>query len=206
MRAEDDESCKNVVTLGVKTKKDLRTKMTDELIVIKDVAKKLDLLGIPYMITGSIAMSLYIVPRMTRDIDLVVEISTQEIKSLIDLFTKDYYISSDSVLDAVTNKRMFNVIHNETLVKVDFIIKKEHAFREVEFERKRKVTIDSTDVWVVSIEDLILSKLMWAKDTRSSMQLQDIGLLLESDCDKNYIKNWAVKLGIDKFLEEARKR
>jgi len=65
--------------------------MTDELVVIKDVAKKLDLLRIPYMITGSIAMSLYIVPRMTRDIDLVVEISTQEIKSLIDLFAKDYY-------------------------------------------------------------------------------------------------------------------
>ena len=50
---------------------------------------------------------------------------------------------------------------------------------------------------------MILSKLNWAKDTHSEMQIRDAANILRNGFDENYIKHWAKELGIEDLLTEA---
>ena len=120
-----------------------------------EVARLLEEAGIPYMVTGSIAANFYTVPRMTRDIDIVVELLEQDIERFIPMFENDYYLEPQTVGEAVRNKGMFNLIHDEYIIKVDFVVRKDTPYRRREFSRRRKVAIDNQALFVVSPEDLI---------------------------------------------------
>jgi hypothetical protein len=110
--------------------------MDEQQEFMKTIAARLDSVGIPYMIKGSMAMSMYSEPRMTRDIDLVVEVAPKDVDTIVGLFADDCYIDRDSVRDAVETRFMFNVIHHEWVVKADFIVKKDSEYRAVEFSRR----------------------------------------------------------------------
>lgn len=99
--------------------------MSDELDVLKSVTAQLEGAGIPYMVTGSMAANFYAVPRMTRDIDLVVELSERDVDRVTRLFQQEYYIDRDMVQRAVRDHAMFNMIHNALVVKVDCVVRKE---------------------------------------------------------------------------------
>ncbi|MBI3630199.1 MAG: hypothetical protein HY217_11610 [Candidatus Rokubacteria bacterium] len=179
--------------------------MTEELEVLKIVAGRLESVGIPYMVTGSIAANYYAVPRMTRDIDLVVELSADDADRLCALFAGDFYVDRDAVRSAVAERRTFNVIHTTLVVKVDFVVRKESEYRREEFRRRRRVTIDGVAIFVVAPEDLIISKLDWARDTRSEVQLADVRNLLAagSDLDREYLARWVTGLGLDALYREV---
>jgi hypothetical protein len=179
----------------------------EQLEFIKQIASRLDSVGIPYMLTGSIAMAIYSTPRMTRDIDLIVEIRKIEVDKIAALFNNDCYIDSQTVRQAVQDQGMFNIIHNDWQIKADFIIRKNEPYRVEEFSRRRGILIEETMISVVAPEDLILSKLLWAKDSLSTIQLQDVKQLLSdvAELDWNYLNKWALSLGIYKRLVEARK-
>lgn len=147
--------------------------MSEELEVLNQVTRRLERAGIAYMITGSTAANFYTVPRMTRDIDIVVELLERDIGRFISLFENDYYLEPETVRAAVKNKGMFNLIHDEYIIKIDFVVRKDTPYRRREFARRKKVAVDDQDLYVVSAEDLILSKLEWAKDSRSEVQLND---------------------------------
>jgi hypothetical protein len=78
--------------------------MSEELDVLKEVARRLERAGIAYMITGSIAANFYTVPRMTRDIDIVVELGERDVARFISLFETDYYLDAQTVAQAVRAK------------------------------------------------------------------------------------------------------
>ena len=179
--------------------------MSEELEVLKEVARRLDRVNIGYMITGSIATNFYTVPRMTRDIDIVVELFEQDIGRFIPLFENDYYLEPQTVGEAVRNKGMFNLIHDQYIIKIDFVVRKDTLYRRREFSRRRKVTVDNQDLFVVSPEDLILSKLDWAKDSRSEVQLNDVRNLLKSvkRLNRSYLARWAKALGIESLYREV---
>ena len=112
--------------------------MSEELEVLKEAARRLDGTGIAYMITGSTAANFYAVPRMTRDIDVVVELSERDIGKFILAFEKDHYLEPETVREAVKNKGMFNLIHDQHVIKVDFVVRKDTPYRRREFSRKKK--------------------------------------------------------------------
>lgn len=177
--------------------------MTAELEVLQDVATRLERAGIPYMLTGSIALSYYAQPRMTRDIDLVVELAGRETKSVAALFAPDYYVSDADVGRAILGAGMFNVLHLDKLVKLDFIVRKDTPYRRHEFGRRQRVRLPGFEAWIVSREDLILSKLAWAKDSGSEMQLRDVRSLLAGDADRQYLERWAVELEVADLLRRS---
>lgn len=180
--------------------------MSDELDVLKSVAATLDGAGIPYMVTGSMATNFYAVPRMTRDIDLVVEMSERDVDRVTRLFQQEFYIDRDMVQRAVRDHAMFNMIHNALVVKVDCVVRKETEYRREEFARRRAVSIADQAVFIVSPEDLILSKLDWAKESRSQMQLDDVRNLLRSvqGLDTGYLNRWVDRLGLTALYQEVR--
>lgn len=177
--------------------------MLDEFQVLKIVVNRLKKAKIPYMISGSVAMNYYAQPRMTRDIDIVVKIKPDQAKKFYHLFQEDFYIDFEEVKKAIKNKGMFNVIFWEEVVKVDFIVQKETKYRQLEFKRRKKVKIDDLEIFLVSPEDLVLSKLLWAKKSHSELQLKDVRNLLQTEMDRHYLRKWSGVLGVKSLLKEA---
>ncbi len=178
--------------------------MKTELEIVQDVSQKLESLGILYMLTGSIAMNYYAVPRMTRDIDLVVEVLEKDIPMIVNSFKKEYYIESDSIRLAIQSEKLFNAIHEESFIKVDFIIKKSSPYRIEEFSRRQKVLFGNFETYIVSKEDLILSKLLWSKSSKSDMQKRDIKNLINSGYDRLYLEEKANSLLVKDWFEEIK--
>ena len=136
----------------------------NEIDIVRDISCKFEQAGIAYMLTGSMAMNYYAQPRMTRDIDVVIAIGPKDVRRLIDLFRPDYYVSEQSIRESLVEESIFNLIHNESVIKVDCIVRKTSEYRKAEFERRQKISILDFTTYIVSKEDLIISKLFWAKD------------------------------------------
>lgn len=155
---------------------------------------------ISYMLSGSVAMSLYTLPRFTRDFDFVVHLKPADVKCLAGYFKDGYYCDEDSVRDAILNKTMFNIIDHESGYKADFIILKNEPYRITEFERRRLIDFLDMKIYVVSPEDLLLSKIIWAQESQSSIQFDDIRLLSSLDTlDREYIDRWIEVLNLNTF-------
>jgi hypothetical protein len=155
---------------------------------------------IPYMLSGSMAMSVYTLPRATRDFDFVVQLHPKHIADFVHHFSGDYYCDMDAVTDAVSCLSMFNVIDHASGFKADFVILKNEAYRQTEFSRKRKVMMEGIEVYVVSQEDLLISKLIWIQEYQSGIQKDDIIQLWESnEIDKAYILKWVNSLKLNTF-------
>ena len=178
--------------------------MQNELDIVRDVSLRLERGGIAYMLTGSMAMNYYAQPRMTRDIDVVVALEPKDAHTVVRLFTPEYYIARETLDDAIATQAMFNLIHQESVIKVDFIVRKGSPYRRAEFERRRRITIEDFSTWIVSKEDLILSKLDWARDSRSELQLRDVRNLLATGFDSEYVERWARTLGLAGLWQECR--
>lgn len=181
------------------------TLFEDQESVLKDFTKRLEKLGIKYMLTGSMAMIVYAMMRMTNDIDIVMELSYSDADRIIKEFGRDFYIPQGRVRDAVTRKFMFNLLHQETLVKIDCVMRKEDEFQRIAFSNRRRITYTDFDIWTISRDDLILSKLNWAKVSRSEMQMRDVAGIIRNGYDKEYVGKWAEKLGVKDLLEECLK-
>jgi hypothetical protein len=98
------------------------------------------------------------------------------------------------------------VIHRDAIVKVDVIVRKNTAYRIEEFRRRRIVDVDGHPLWMIAPEDLILSKLLWAKDSRSELQLRDVRGILAlqgAALDAGYLDRWATSLSVDALLREV---
>jgi hypothetical protein len=181
--------------------------MHDELSVLKLVAGRLEAAGLPYMVTGSVALSLYAEPRMTRDVDLVVDLQPSDTTRILDLFGAEFDADADRIREAIARRSMFSVIHTAAVVKLDIIVRKAGAYREEEFHRRRLAEIDGTGMWVVSAEDLLLSKLEWARDSRPEVQLRDVRRLIKAQplLDWTYIELWAARLDLLDLVGEVRR-
>jgi hypothetical protein len=177
--------------------------MMTELDVLALVGDRLTSRRIPFMLTGSFAMAHYAVPRMTRDLDIVVELRPADVQKVVAAFTVDFYIDADIAMAAVAAERLFNLMHYGSGIKIDLIVRKSSEYRILEFSRRRYVEMGTIKTWIVSREDLILSKLVWARDSGSELQRRDVGHLLNGPVDTDYLRRWASTLGVESSLEEA---
>jgi hypothetical protein len=176
--------------------------MTTELDVLRLVSDKLSSLGMSFMLTGSFALAYYATPRMTRDIDLVVAIHETDVEPLMAAFDADFYLDGDAARRAVRTGRLFNLMHLASGIKVDLIVLKSTEYRRVEFARRKAVGMAGVRTWIVSCEDLILSKLVWGLESGSEMQRRDVKMLLAQNVDLAYIRRWAPALGVSLILDE----
>lgn len=179
-------------------------KQTEQNDVLANFTKRLDKIGVEYMLVGSMALVHYAMPRATVDIDMVVKISTENIDEFIAEFENDYYIPTSRAWQAARQKGMFNILNNQTILKIDCVVLKESEFDKNAFARRQKVNYaDDFEVWIISKEDLILSKLNWAKNTKSERQILDVASIIRNGYDEEYVENWAKKLGVDALLQRC---
>ena len=156
--------------------------------------------NIAYMMSGSVAMSIYTIPRSTRDIDFVIHLRPKDIEKFVSNFKEGYYCDKNSVNDAVRHQTMFNIIDHASGYKADFIVLKTQPFRQKEFERRIEVDFEGIPIYIVSAEDLLLSKLIWIQQLQSPIQMEDIEkLALVENLDWKYIRIWLNTLKLNTF-------
>jgi hypothetical protein len=156
--------------------------------------------NVPYMLSGSVAMSIYIVPRATRDFDFIIHLEEKNVDRFIEHFQEGYYCDKDAVVDAIKRRSMFNIIDHTSGFKADFVVLKDEAFRQEEFSRRKEVDFFDKMIYVVSPEDLLISKLIWIQDFQSPQQMEDIKNLTAIEyLDWPYITKWINKLNLQSF-------
>ncbi len=157
-------------------------------------------LNIPYMLSGSVAMSIYILPRATREFDFVIHLEEKNIDRFIQHFQEGYYCDKDSIQDAVKRRSLFNIIDHASGFKADFVVLKDEPFRQEEFNRRKKLDFFDKTIYVVSPEDLLISKVIWIQDFQTAQHIEDIkNLTAIENMDWNYIKSWISKLELNTF-------
>jgi len=180
--------------------------MTSQKEFLNSVVEKLQQAGVDYVICGSMAASFYGVERSTQDTDIIINPTEEQLMNFFKLLGDAYYVSSESVLDALKQRTMFNIIDVENAWKADLIIRKQTDFSAEEFHRKRKEKLLGKELYVLSPEDTILSKLLWAKQSRSEMQHHDVMKILEvrtDSLDMKYLNKWAKVLDVEDDLNKC---
>ena len=160
----------------------------------------LDAAAIPYMLTGSIASAHHGVSRATQDVDIVVAPLGDQLRAFVtSLPGSRYYVDLNTALEAQRREGMFNVIDLPSGWKFDLIIRKSRPFSQAEFERRKPLSLFGRHLFVASAEDVVISKLEWAKMGQSSRQIEDVAgiLRVRSDLDRTYLDRWVRELHIE---------
>lgn len=187
--------------------------LAEPLVVVAHLAATLDAVGIPYVVGGSLASSVYGIPRATQDVDLVADMKAEHAEPLAGLLGQDFYVDVDMILDAVERRASFNVIHLATMFKADVFVMKGDSWSREEMRRARVEQFDVPDgkvtVRFASPEDTLLHKLVWYRlgNEISDRQWNDIlGVLkVQGDLlDDGYLDLWADALDVIELLVRAR--
>ncbi len=168
--------------------------------LLTEITQTLSGMQIPYMLTGSLAYNIYSIPRATRDIDLIIEMKEKDIEVFLHYIKNKYYYSEQTIREEVKRKGMFNIIHLESSYKIDLIVHTNDIFEVAKFHRRKRFKIFKNEIYVITAEDLIISKLRWIQILESELHKRDITILLKNPAiDLEYIKQWCHKLNLKTF-------
>lgn len=172
------------------------------------VVSALDRIGIPYLVGGSIASSVHGRPRTTQDVDIVAQVLGKHVAPLVAELERDFYVDADMIRDAVLRRASFNVVHLETMLKVDVFVFSGDELASEEMKRRVAVPLRDMTVWFASAEDIVIQKLDWFRKGEgiSERQWRDvIGVLAVQGpaFDLEYARRWAARLGLTEMLERA---
>lgn len=177
---------------------------------ITPVVEALERLGVSYHIGGSVASSVYGLPRLTIDADIVADIQQRHVMPLVRLLEDTYYIDADMIRDAIRRRASFNMIHHDTIIKIDIFIPKLRAFDQEELSRVSLQDIEGSEhpFYIASPEGTILNKLEWYRmgGEISDRQWNDILGVLKvrgETLDIDYLRKWAASLKVTDLLERA---
>ena len=127
-------------------------------------------LGIPYLIAGSLASTLYGMVRTTQDSDIVVVMRLEHLQAFVAFLQDEFYIDQEMIAEAIQRNSSFNIIHRETMFKVDVFIPRPRPFLQAQLDRAQRQTFSfETEISAkfASPEDTILAKLEWENPTGS---------------------------------------
>jgi hypothetical protein len=163
---------------------------------------RLERLGVPYFVTGSMAGILYGEPRLTHDVDIVVALAMRDIHSFVDAFPlEEFYCPPEDVLAIEVRRGQrghCNLIHHDSGFKADIYI----AFDELHrwaLAHRRTLTVDGLRVSVAPVEYVILRKLEYLREGNSEKHVRDIRGMLEvsaDQIDRPFLEQWIARLGL----------
>jgi len=184
--------------------------MNDIVRALASVVDALDALGRTYRVGGSVASSALGVPRSTLDVDIVCELRDEDVASFVAALRAAYYVDEDMVRDAIRRRASFNVVHLDTMMKVDVFVARGGAYDRVALSRVvRKALDESARAYdLATAEDIVLRKLEWYRlgNEISQRQWRDVIGVLQvqrGSLDRAYLEHWARELGLEALLERA---
>ena len=183
----------------------------DQADLLRYAIRVLEESGITYMVVGSFSSSSYGEPRLTQDIDIVVQLADEQMDRLCAAFPQgEFYVSPEEVSRAVRDEDQFNVIHPASGTKVDFIIARTDPWGREQLRRRRRVLLfPDLEGYVASPDDTIIGKMLSYLEGGSEKHLRDITGILKVSADEldwNYIARWADELGLSEIWQAVLKR
>ncbi len=185
--------------------------LTEQIIATMAVADALDALGVTYAISGPFASALHGMMRATMDADLVADLRMEHVEPLTRALSSAFYADAEMMRGAILHHSSFNVIHLETMFKVDVFVAKPRAFDRSQLARRQLLVLSETPehrAYVASAEDTVLSKLEWYRmgGEASDHQWRDVlGVLkVQGDrLDRDYMRQMAAGLHVADLLEKS---
>lgn len=188
--------------------------LSEPILVVATIARTFDALGIRYLVGGSVASSVYGIPRATQDVDLVADIQLSQVDAVTKAMVGEFYVDADMIRDAIRRHASFNIVHLETMFKADIFVLQGDSWSREEMARARSEELDipggKVSIRFASPEDTLLHKLIWYKlgNQISDRQWSDIlGVLkVQGDVlDHAYLDRWAPLLDVFDLLQRARR-
>ena len=203
-----------IVSLGEELARKVRRRGVEgdqeNVAVVQEVASVLDRFDIPYAVGGSWASSLFGKPRLTHDVDMIVEPFSGKETAFCASLSGDYDVSLPMIQDAIRRRSSFNIIHWATGFKADLFVRKDRPFDASVLARRRLHQLsEGHSLALVSPEDVILLKLEWYRlgGGTSERQMEDVRGVFQlqaGNLDQSYLDHWAADLGVSDLLQRAR--
>jgi hypothetical protein len=187
--------------------------LSEPILVVTKLVTAFDVLAVPYIVGGSLASSVYGIPRATQDVDLVADLKETDSEKLERLLRSEFYVDADMIREAIVKRASFNVVHLETMFKADVFIMKGDAWSRGEMSRARQEQLGGPDgpvtVRFASPEDTLLHKLVWYRlgNEISDRQWADILGIIKIQgelLDNEYLDRSASVLNVYDLLSRAR--
>ena len=183
--------------------------LSEPLAVVARLADVLDQINVRYVVAGSLASSVYGIPRVTQNVDLVADLKIHQAGAFADLLGEDFYVDVDMITDTIERRASFNVVHLASMFKADVFISQDDLWSVEELLRAREETFDVAEKLVTirfaSPEDTLLHKLIWYRmgNEISDRQWSDVVGVLKvqgQDLDYQYLRHWAELLDVAALL------
>ena len=182
----------------------------DVLVALNSITTLLASQRIPYYVGGSLASSIYGMPQLMRDLDVVADLQAIHIPLLIPLLQESYYANAQEMYDAAQQHTFFSIYHLDTLLKIDVVIPENSLFEEGVYNRLQWQRLDelSYQIPLPSSEDIVLIKLVLHKEYEifPDDQWNDILGVLKvqrPNLDVAYLEKWALHFKVTQLLEQA---
>jgi hypothetical protein len=188
--------------------------LSEPILVLARLARIFDALGIRYLVGGSLASSLYGIPRATQDVDVVADLDPSHVDSLSAALRVGFYADAAMIRDAINRRESFNVVDLETMFKADVFVARGDPWSCEEMARARTEQLDvsggAVSINFASPEDTLLHKMVWYKlgNQASERQWRDIVGVVKvqnGSLEVAYLEHWAPALGVSELLQRAMK-
>ncbi len=183
---------------------------SDVVRALEPVVTVLEQLGVAYRIGGSVASSALGVPRSSLDVDVVCELALEHVGTFVGQLESAYYADAEMIRDAIRRRSSFNLIHLETMMKVDVFVRKDGPYDREVFGRATRCSLEEAtrEFDLTTAEDIVLRKLEWFRlggEVSERQWLDVLGVLRvqQSSIDGPYLRRWAASLGVTDLLERA---
>jgi hypothetical protein len=178
---------------------------------VRRIRAILEVAGVPYMLTGSLASSIHGIPRATNDIDFVIDPDRTQLPDILQRCNRlNFYMSPEEAGAALASRSQFGVVDFANGWKADLIIRKERPFSSIEFSRRKEAEFSDFRLMIASAEDVVIAKLEWSKKKGGSeQQLLDVAgiLKMQGDAlDMTYVEKWIEALGLQQEWTAAREK
>ena len=185
----------------------------DLVLALGPVVQALRSLSIPFYVGGSVASSYHGAIRSTMDVDLVCELTNDQVVEFLNQLGEDYYASEPAIREAIRRKSCFNLIHYPTSFKVDVFVSPERPFDRQVIARAQSGTLGRDAALTVpfaTAEDIIVIKLQWYRlgNESSERQWNDVSRLvslLGDSVDHDYLRQASQSVGVEDLLQRLLK-
>jgi hypothetical protein len=185
--------------------------LPEPIAVTITVTATLEKLGVRYLIGGSLASTVHGMVRTTQDSDIVAEMRPEHVEAFVRALENEFYIDEESITSAVAQHTSFNIIHRESMFKVDVFVPVLRPFVREQLSRARKQIFavePQVEALVATAEDTLLAKLEWYRMSGEvpERQWRDVLGILKiqaGNLDLSYLRQWAKELEFSDLLERA---
>lgn len=180
------------------------------LVTIARISRACEAVAVPWAVGGSFASGLYGEPRATNDVDVIACLRLGDVRQFVAALGEDVYVDSDVIREAIADCRSFNVLDEQTFVKIDVFVPPRGPLGEGQLHRRRRLVLDEgASTWVLGPEDVLLQKLAWYRlgGEQSDRQWRDICAVLRMSrarLDHGYLEEVAQGTGLFGLLERAK--